>query len=94
MNQAIDLMQLAVNRSPYRCSITETWVVVESGVCVKTYGLLLRHRDPLMAQQEGESCRVEDVSPSYEEVLALKEVIEEMDVYPVHLINVLEDHFS
>lgn len=94
MNQAVDLIQYAPYQHKYRCRITESLTVVESGVCVITYGLYLRHRDPLIAQQMGEEEWVDAISTSYEEVLTLKQLIEEMDVYPCHLKDVIEDYLS
>ncbi len=78
----------------YKCDITESWVIVEGGMCVKMYGLHLYNECPFLAKQKGESCRVDNISDEYEEVCALKRVIEEMDVYPVHLKDILEDYFS
>ncbi len=78
----------------YRCEITESVMILESGVYAKLYGLYLYNSDPFLARQRGEYCRVDGISPDRDEVLRLKELIEELDVYPVHLADIVEDYLS
>lgn len=78
----------------YECFITETYLIPEGGVCIKMYGLYMHNADPLRACKKGESGRVDCITDSYEEVLKLKRLIDELDVYPVHLENIVEDMMS
>ncbi len=78
----------------YRCEVTESVMILDSGVYAKLYGLYLYNRDPLLAKQRGEYSRVDGISPDYDEVLRLRDLIEELDVYPVHLAEIVEDYLS
>ncbi|GEM_PF-4698573 len=88
------ILHSADMKDRYKCTITETLVVIESGVCVKTYGLYLYNESPFLARLQGESCRIDDITESYDQALRLKELVEEMDIYPVHLRDVVEDFLS
>ncbi len=75
----------------YNCEITESFVILEKNVCVKMYGLNMYNRDPFLAKKRGEYCRVDAVTDDLDEILRIRRLVLEMDVYPVHLNDVIED---
>jgi len=49
------------------------------------------NRNPFLAKQSGEYCRIDAISDDLDEVMHIRDLIEEMDVYPVHLKDIIED---
>ncbi len=78
-------------KNHYKCEITESMVILDSNVCVKMYGLNMYNRNPFLAKQSGEYCRIDAISDDLDEVMHIRDLIEEMDVYPVHLKDIIED---
>lgn len=81
-------------KDAYRCEITESLTIIESGVCIRLYGLNLYNVCPYRAAVPGESCRIDGITPDYDALLQLKTLIEELDVYPIHLREIVEDFLS
>lgn len=80
--------------SVYQCDLTETVLITEDLKMIKVYGLSLYNRKPWMASRKGESCRIDDISEDRSKVQYLKELIDELGLYPVHLKEVVEDYLS
>ena len=94
----MNCIALKLNTDPlgdrYRCEITESWVILDKNVCVKTFGLNMYNADPALAKRSGEYCRVDAISEDLDMVLRIKELIMELEVYPVHLRDIVEDMTS
>ena len=80
-----------VLKDNYKCEITESLVILDKDVCIKMYGLNMYNRNPFLANQQGEYCRVDAISDDLDEVIRIRELIRELDVYPVHLKDIIED---
>lgn len=78
----------------YKCEITESLVILDRNVCAKMYGLIMYNTDPYLARQDGEYCRIDAISDELDVVLRIKELVEELDVYPIHLKDIIEDMMS
>lgn len=81
-------------KSTYVCEITENNMFIEETGDVTVYGINMYNRDSSTAKLEGEHCRIDNISDDIEKVRTLCEMIEECDVYPVHLKDVVEDILS
>ena len=78
----------------YCCDIISSEQFVDERGNVRLYGLALYNKQPQTALIEGENSRVDGITESYEEVLRLKLLIDELQLYPVHLRDVVEDYLS
>lgn len=80
-----------VLKDQYRCDVTESFVILDRNVCIKMYGLSMYNCNPLLAGKKGEYCKVDAISDDLDEVLRIRDLVFEMDVYPAHLRNIIED---
>lgn len=78
----------------YICEIIQSEVTIEEIGSITVYGLKLYNRNPDMAKLDGEYCAIEDICEDMEAVKHLQKLIQELDVYPVHLYDVVEDFIS
>ncbi len=92
--EAATNLSRALLKDQYVCEMTESMTIIESGICIKLYGLVLHNTSPYLSEKEGEYCRVDGISEDYQSVLRLKNLIEELEVYPVHLREIVEDFLS
>ena len=82
-----------ISKSTYIYEITESRERINGKVIV-TYGISIDNRHRELAEKDGEHCRIDGISPDYEKVKQLKALIEEMELFPVHLHDVVEDFLS
>lgn len=87
-----DELSINISENAYCCEITCSDQFIDDRGLVRLYGLVLYNKQPWNASAEGESSRVDGISESYDEVLHLKMLIDELQLYPVHLWDVVEDY--
>lgn len=78
----------------YKCDITISLEYVEERGYITSYGINLYNINPSLAAIKGESCRIDCISEDLEKVIYLQELINETKLYPVHLMDVVEDWLS
>lgn len=78
----------------YIYEVTENVELLENAGIMTVYGIEIRNANPLLAQNDGEYACIDNISPVYEDVKHLKDLMEELELYPVHLQNVVEDFLS
>ena len=78
----------------YVYEITECEESIEETGRIKTYGIQIYNSDRELARHKNEYCRIDNISPDYQKVFALKKLIEKLKLYPVHLPDVIEDFLS
>lgn len=61
---------------------------------VLLYGIRIYNSIPEISLLEGESSRVDGISDNIDEVKNLCKILEEEKVFPVHLIDIIEDYLS
>lgn len=82
------------NRSEYLYEITKSKKLIEDKGVINVYGIYIHNSDSRLAKNKGESCLIEDISPSLNEVKKLKNLMEELELSPLHLYDVVEDFLS
>ncbi len=78
----------------YICEITKSEIVVEEVGEVTVYGIRLYNKIPEKALLTNEACTIEDISPDFDSVCLLKQMIDELGIEPVHLRDIVEDFLS
>ncbi len=84
----------AMQEDRYLCEITRTTMILEDKRWIDLYGLRLYNVIPHKTVQDGEAVRVDGITDSLEEIGKLKQLIDELGVYPVHLKEIVEDYLS
>ncbi len=77
--------------STYTYEITKTQEYVEEVGMTEVYGIQISNANQKLARKKGESCRIDGISPVYREIEQFRALLEEMELYPVHLKDVVED---
>lgn len=78
----------------YTYEIIESQNFIEDIGLVTVYGIQIYNSDAVLAQNYGEHSHIDDISPVYDDVKRLKDLMEELELYPVHLRDVAEDFLS
>ncbi len=78
----------------YICRLTQSYIYIEDYGKVKVYGISLCNSNAQKAMLDGEHCEIQDISCDKESVLRLVHLINECNVYPVHLKEIAEDFIS
>lgn len=82
------------SQDKYICEVVSTYITLDNNHITKVYGLYLYNSLPYKAHQKNEFCMIADISCDVTEVLNLKSLIEELNVFPVHLRDIVEDYLS
>ena len=82
------------NKDTYIYEVTECETFIEETGKITTYGIQIYNSDKTLANQKNESCRVDNISNDHNEILKLKDIMEELELYPIHLRDVIEDYLS
>ena len=80
--------------STYIYEMTESLEHVDEHGIMKVYGISISNRRQELCQLAGESCRIDGISPDYNEIKSLKDLMEKLELYPIHLYDVIEDFLS
>lgn len=80
--------------STYLYEITKSKILIDEQGIITVYGIRICNTNPKLAEKDGEHCLIDDISPNYNQVRRLKELIEEMELFPVHLHDVVEDFLA
>lgn len=78
----------------YIYEITESEEFVEETGTIISYGIKIYNSDRELAKQKNEYCCVDNISPDYKEIVNLKNLMEELELYPIHLRDVVEDFIA
>ena len=78
----------------YVYEITKTEEYIDGIGKMEFYGIQIRNADNKLAKQKGEFCRADGISPDYNEIKSLKDLMEKLELYPIHLYDVIEDFLS
>lgn len=78
----------------YECEIITTKFFIDQNEPVNVYGLRLFNKDTKKRSEEDEYCTIEDISDNYEIVSQLKQLIDELGVFPPQLYEVVEDYLA
>lgn len=78
----------------YICEVTKTTVSIEDAGDITVYGINMYNSNKELANLPGEYCCIEDISDDFEKVKHLCDCLIELNVYPVHLKNIIEDFLS
>lgn len=81
-------------KDTYIYEITESEEFIEETGTVKTYGILVCHSNSKFAKQKNEYCRIDNISSDYKKIVDFKKLIEKLELYPIHLPDVVEDFLS
>ncbi len=81
-------------KDTYLYEITESEEIIEETGRLKTYGIMICHSNREFANQKNEYCRIDNISPDYNKIVDLKNLIERLELYPIHLPDVIEDFLS
>lgn len=79
------------NQTEYIYEVTEKQCFLEEKGMRKLYGIRIYHKEKLKFKEESE---VDEISDDFEEVRKLCSVLQENDVYPIHLAEIIEDYLS
>lgn len=83
-----------VSKSTYIYEITESREKIDGHGITDVYGISIYNRHRELAEKAGEYCRIDGISPDYDRIRQLKELLEEMELFPIHLRDVVEDFLS
>lgn len=78
----------------YECEIITTKLFIKQNEPVDVYGLRLFNKDEKRLYDEDECCTIEDISENFEIVSQLKQLIDELGVFPPQLYEVVEDYLA
>ena len=83
-----------MNKDIYVYEITEGEESIEETGKMMTYGIEIYNSDQTLAKQKNESCCIDNISTDYKKILKLKNLMEELELYPIHLHDVVEDFLA
>ena len=83
-----------IMKDTYVYEITESETFVEETGKIISYGITIYNSDRELAKHKNESCRVDNISPDHNKILKLKDIMEELELYPIHLRDVVEDFLA
>lgn len=81
-------------KNTYIYEITEREKFVEDIGKIKSYGIMICNSDKNLAKQKNESCRVDNISSDYNKIVDFKKLLEENELCPIHLHDVVEDFWA
>ena len=81
-------------KSIYIYEITESEEFVEETGKITSYGIQIYNSDRELAKQKNESCRIENISPDRNKIVEFKKLVEELELYPIHLPDAVEDFLA
>ncbi len=82
------------SKDTYIYEITEGEEFVEQIGKIKSYGIMICNSDKNLAKQKNESSRVDNISSDYNKIVDFKKLLEENELYPIHLHDVVEDFLA
>ena len=81
-------------KKAYIYEITESEEFVEEIGKIMSYGIKICNSDKELAKQKNECCRIDNISPDRDKIIEFKKLVEELELYPIHLPNVVEDFLA
>ena len=81
-------------KNTYIYEITESEEFVEETGKITSYGIHIYNSDRELAKQKNESCRIENISPDRNKIVEFKKLVEELELYPIHLPDAVEDFLA
>ena len=81
-------------KSIYIYEITESEEFVEETGKITSYGIKICNSDRELAKQKNESCCIENISPDRNKIVEFKKLVEELELYPIHLPDAVEDFLA
>ena len=81
-------------KKAYIYEITESEEFVEEIGKIISYGIKICNSDKELAKLENESCHIDNISPDRDKIIEFKKLVEELELYPIHLPNVVEDFLA
>ena len=61
---------------------------------IMSYGIKICNSDKELAKQKNEYCRIDNISPDRNKIIEFKKLLEDLELYPIHLLDVVEDFWA
>lgn len=94
LNNVAHQINHAQSQDHYNFELTSTHIITDNNQVIKSYGIHIYNAKKYLLSNPNESCRIDDISIDREEVLNLIRLINDLDVSPIHLPEIIEDYLS
>ena len=78
----------------YIYEITESEEFIEETGKIMSYGIKICNSDKELSKQKNEYCRIDNISPDRNKIIEFKKLIEDLELYPIYLLDVVEDFLA